>query len=262
MPKRNSIEDTVQLDQEEIYDALQQDNHDKTPRNKKFIIIVGVSILVFFVLAIGLIKLFHKSDDTTTTPQVSEPSSDTQSTTLDTLQLEKVNEVIVETLDTAYGTDGYTHPTDDQYQISGSANDLHVKVNITVKKDSTSYTVPCQFQLKWSDTDETFDVVTFTKEDTHVSATATSTPSQDEQVKGEEVKSYDVSVQNAITVTITSKSEGEVTAVATDSNGKQTVLASVSNDTVTKTVNLEPGDYTIALYTENGTDYHWSYSLE
>lgn len=257
---RNDLEDTVELNQEEMDDALHQDRNSNSS-NKKFMILVGLAILLFFMVALCLILLFSGSDDNTTTPQATPtPTTEAQTSTLSSFEMEKMNAVIIDTLDQEYGSDGYTHPTDDDYTISGTKDNLTVTCRVMVGKEDAMYEVPLTFHLKWSTTNETFDVDSFVNEDTH-QQTQTQNPSTNEAISGEEVSSFDVTVQNSITVTITSQSEGKVSAVAIASDGTQTVIATATNETVTQTKELETGEYTIALYAENGTGYSWSYSL-
>lgn len=65
-----------------------------------------------------------------------------------------------------------------------------------------------------------------------------------------------------MTVTITSKGSGTVRAVAVASDGKETEIASITDGTTTKTVDLEAGDYELALYADEGTGYSWSYTIQ
>ena len=129
--------------------------------------------------------------------------------------------------------------------------------------------VPCKFNLSYNEEDQTYKVVDYTIDDSKAEVSNFKPNTSEEEAKkqaiastGTKVSSYDISVSNSVTVTITSKGSGTVRAVAVASDGNETEIASVTDGTETKTVDLEAGDYELALYADEGTGYSWSYTIQ
>ncbi len=272
MAYKKDLEDTQDIDLEE-YD----DDDDYEEDNHKLPIIIGIIILVIFLLLIGMFLLFKNlgSDsseaESTPTPSASaeaSATSESSSTTLDYYYLQSANTAIIAQLDNDYDS-AYTKPNIDQFKVTGTQASPTIKFNLTIGSTSqTNYVVPAEFHLTWDESNSKYNITTYSIDDKEAKASGWD-PSSSETAKkesqttttGSQVSSFDVTVSSSVTVSVTSKSDGKVTAYAIASDGTMTELATAQNGQVSQTVNLSPGSYTLALYAEDGTGYSWSYNI-
>lgn len=270
MPFKKDLEDTQDIDLEELED----DDDDYEEENHKLPIIIGIIILVIFLLLIGMFLLFKNlgSDqseaETTPTPSASaEATATSESTVLDYYYLQSANTAIIAQLDNDYNT-GYTKPSIDQFNVTGSQANPTITFNLTIGSASqTNYIVPAEFHLTWDSSNSKYNITTYSIDDKEAKASdwdpssSETAKKENQQTTGTQVSSFDVSVSSSVTVSVTSKSDGKVTAYAIAEDGTKTELATAANSTVTQTVSLDAGNYTLALYAEEGTGYSWSYNI-
>ena len=200
-----------------------------------------------------------------------ETSSPSESGGLDYYYMQQARTAIIAKLNDEFGTD-YTKPSAEQYRVvdGGYLNpviEFDVTVGDAFKKN---YVMPAHFELKWDSEEGCYLVsVCSIDEEEAVKSGFKSHSSKKEAKKqaekvstgGKEVSNFTVEVTNSVTVTITSKGEGDVTAYAESEDGTRTELATANNTTVTKTVDLESGRYRLVLYAADGTGYSWNYEL-
>lgn len=290
----NDPENTQQLSQREIDEALQkydEDDNDYDGLSRKAVgAIVAVIVILVIILAtvfMMMLNSFMKDDRATDTSsdvnEVETNNKDTDvSTSVTPYQLQMINTQIVNTLNDEYGFDGYTKPSTEEYKLSGSATDLKVNFDVTVgNMNETKYVVPAKFNFTWDETTQGYKISTYTlDEDTavksdfkdHKSNASSSDKNTNKTEKddkksaesvdtaGEEISSFDVDVRNGVTVDLSCAS-GTVTVYAIASDGTTTEVASASGSSVNKTVDLESGSYKLALYSQNASGYSWSYQL-
>ncbi len=270
MPYKNDLEDTQNINVEEY-----EDDDDYEEDDHKLPIIIGIIIFVIFLLLIGMFLLFKNlgsdTSDAETTPtattEATASSESTSSNTLDYYYLQSANTAIIAQLDNDYNT-GYTKPNIDQFKVSGSQTNPTITFDLTIGSSSqTNYIVPAEFHLSWDSTNNKYNITTYSIDDKEAKATEWD-PSSNESAKkenqtttGSQVSSFEVSISTSVTVSVTSKSSGKVTAYAIGEDGSMTELATASNNTVSQTVSLDAGNYTLALYAEEGTGYSWSYNI-
>ena len=239
--------------------------------------IIGIIVLVVFVIIICLITMFKscssvKQGDSESAVTAT-PTAETEEAkdTLDFYYMQAANTAIVTRLNEDYGTD-YTKPSTDQYEISGSQDSPVINFNLTVGDAyKKNYIMPAEFHLNWNSSESQYEITSYTIDETEAKESGWKSNSskkeakqQAKEVSSEDskmVSSFDVTVRNSVTVTISSNGNGKVTAYAISKDGTKTEIASTSSGEVTKTVKLEAGDYTLALYSEDGAVYSWNYSL-
>lgn len=251
--------------------------------DKTIKIIIGTIILVVFVLiAIVTANIMNSTNTEETPSNTSTPATETtatsetqsgstSSTTLDYYYEQAVRTAITNKLDDLYDTDGYTKPSSEQFIINGSQNKLTVSFTLTVGDSySKNYTMPAEFQLEWNGDENKYDVVSYTIDDSeaiksgfkaHTSKKQAEKKTQSASTEGSEVSNFEVTVRNSVTVTITCKGSGTVTAYAIAEDGTTTELASTSGGTTTKTVKLDSGKYKLVLYATENAGYSWNYTL-
>lgn len=275
MTSKKNLEDTQDIDLEEYDDEdddYEEDNH-------KLPIIIGIIILVIFLLLIGMFLLFKNiGSDSSEAEAIPTPSASAEatataesaSTTLDYYYLQSANTAIIAQLDNDYNS-AYTKPNIDQFKVTGTQASPTIKFDLTIGSTSqTNYIVPAEFHLTWDESNSKYNITTYSIDDKEAKASGWD-PSSAETAKkenqatttttGSQVSSFDVTVSSSVTVSVTSKSDGKVTAYAIASDGTMTELASAQNGQVSQTVNLDSGNYTLALYAEDGTGYSWSYNI-
>lgn len=270
MAFKKDLEDTQDIDLEEYDDEdddYEEDNH-------KLPIIIGIIILVIFLLLIGMFLLFKNlgsdSSDAEATPTPSTQATATtesSSTTLDYYYLQSANTAIIAQLDNDYSS-GYTKPNIDQFKVTGSQTNPTITFDLTIGSSSqTNYIVPAEFHLSWDSSNSKYNITTYSIDDKEAKASgwdpssAETAKKENQTTTGSQVSSFDVSVSSSVTVSVTSKSDGKVTAYAIAEDGTMTELATAQNNQVSQTVSLDPGNYTLALYAEEGTGYSWSYNI-
>lgn len=292
----NDPENTQQLSQREIDEALQkydEDDNDYDGLSRKAVgAIVAVIVILVIILATVFMMMLNSivTDGRTTdaSSDVNEVETDNKATDVSTsvtpYQLQMINTQIVNTLNDEYGFDGYTKPSTEDYKLSGSATDLKVNFDVTVgNMNESNFEVPAEFNFAWDETTQGYKINTYTlDEDTAVksdfkahksntgnsSQNTTKSDSDKENKKntesvdtaGEEISSFDVDVRNGVTVDLSCAS-GTVTVYAIASDGTTTEVASASGNSINKTVDLESGSYKLALYSQNASGYSWSYQL-
>lgn len=272
MAYKKDLEDTQDIDLEEYEDEdddYEEDNH-------KLPIIIGIIILVIFLLLIGMFLLFKNlgtdssESESTPTPSASAEASATaesSTTTLDYYYLQSANTAIIAQLDNDYSS-GYTKPNIDQFKVTGSQTNPTITFDLTIGSTSqTNYIVPAEFHLSWDSSNNKYNITTYSINDKEAkasdwdSSSAETAKKENQTTTGSQVSSFDVSVSSSVTVSVTSKSDGKVTAYAIAEDGTMTELATAQNNQVSQTVSLDPGSYTLALYAEEGTGYSWSYNI-
>lgn len=249
------------------------------------IMIISLIAIVLILIAIVTVNLVNpntkdatsKMDAITTSVPDASATTETEekdsSTELDYYYKQSVLTTIVNQLNAYYGTDGYTKPTSDQLTINGSQQSLTVSFNLTVGDAyGKNYVMPAEFELVWNNEDSCYDVASHTIDDSEAVKSGfkahTSKKKAEKAIKevankkGSEVSNFEVTVRNSVTVTITGKGSGTVTAYAISEDGTTTELASVNSGTTTKTVKLESGQYKLVLYATENAGYSWNYSLD
>ena len=270
----NSLDDkTEQLDLDEINEELNKD----TEKKKKVIIgiIIGCGIIFILVLALLLTSLFSSKKSTNDQAEATPtPTSETENTdVLGYYAMQQANTAILSKLDEIYGTDGYIKPDTSEYKVSGSETQATIKFTLEVNKDNSTYATPATFQLKWNANDETFDVDDYKIDDEKAKKTDFVEKNNDSNKQKDAdntdgttpneadlAKTYSISVNNSVTVTLTSSSDATVSVYAVASDGTSTEIAEATNETVNKTVELPAGNYELQLYAPGGSGYNWSYS--
>lgn len=261
-------------------DELDEDVEDVKLDKSLKIIIGTVIIAVIVMIAIVTVNITNSnvSDNSnaeqtpiTTAEPVSTTETESTSTTLDYFYEQAVRTTITNKLDELYDSDGYTKPSTDQISISGNQNKLTASFTLTVGDSySKNYTMPAEFQLEWNEEDDKYDVTSYTIDDSeavksgfkaHTSKKQAEKTAKSATTEGSEVSNFEVTVRNSVTVTITGKGSGTVTAYAISEDGTTTELASVSGGTTTKTVDLESGQYKLVLYATEDAGYSWNYTL-
>lgn len=222
---------------------IRNDDEQESFIESKRPMIIGIIILLIFIICIGMIAIFHSiSKDATTDGAIATPTptveTDETNNTLDYYYLQAANTAIVAQLNEDYGTD-YTKPSTDQYEISGSQAKPVIKFDLTVGDAcKKNYIMPAEFDLSWNSNTSSYDVLDYTiNEDEAIASGWKSNSSKKEAkkqtenvaTKGSQVSSFDVAIRNNITVSVTSKGSGTVTAYAIDSDGNKTELASSTN---------------------------------
>lgn len=293
-------EDTVQLDLDEIkkaedsidipdfankyYDERpysknikpQKPDEEDAPDDRKPLIVGIVIFAVFLIISFSVIGCRKaknaKQDKPEATPAVSEveTAEPTHEPTLDYFYTQQANTAIISKLNEEYGTD-YTKPNTSQFKISGSEQSPSINFDLTVGDTfKKNYVMPAHFELAWDEESQKYTITDCSIDETEAVKSGfkshTSKKESKKQAKaisedGKEVSNFNVTVVNSVTVTITSKGSGTVTAYAAAEDGTKTKLASVSDGTTTKTVDLESGNYQLLLYVSDGTGYSWSYEL-
>ena len=242
----------------------------------KMPMVVGVIILVIFLIVICLVMIFNNiSNDFKTEESIATatPTVETEevSNTLDYYYLQCANTTIVSQLNEDYGTD-YTKPSTDQYEISGSQDSPVIKFDLTVGDAyKKNYVMPAEFYLNWNSSESQYEITSYTVDETDAKESGWKSNSSKKEAKkqaeevateGNMVSSFDVTVRNSVTVSITAKGSGTVTAYAVSKeDGTKTTIVTTNGGTATQTVNLNAGDYTLELYAEDGTGYSWNYNL-
>ena len=261
-------------------DELDEDVEDVKLDKSLKIIIGTVIIAVIVMIAIVTVNITNSnvSDNSnaeqtpiTTAEPVSTTEAESTSTTLDYFYEQAVRTAITNKLDELYDSDGYTKPSTEQISISGNQNKLTASFTLTVGDSySKNYTMPAEFQLEWNEEDDKYDVTSYTIDDSeavksgfkaHTSKKQAEKTAKSATTEGSEVSNFEVTVRNSVTVTITGKGSGTVTAYAISEDGTTTELASVSGGTTTKTVDLEAGQYKLVLYATEDAGYSWNYTL-
>lgn len=280
--KDQNLEDTQQLRKDEIEDALEEDTSgsflDRFSDSVSKPMIIGIVILIVFLFILFIVLGMKsctssnktKQDNNTVEVEQNDSSSTDESsdTKLDYFYVQQAATAINSTLTDKYGASGFTKPTTEQYKISGQQSSPTIEFTLTVTENGVTKNVPCKFNLSYNEEDQTYKVVDYTIDDSKAEV-SNFKPNTSEEAKkqaiastGTKVSSYDISVSNSVTVTITSKGSGTVRAVAVASDGNETEIASVTDGTETKTADLEAGDYELALYADEGTGYSWSYTIQ
>ena len=127
-----------------------------------------------------------------------------------------------------------------------------------------------EYGSEWDAEGQTYSITNFTADDSNAETSEFKSHSSKKQAKkqaekstveGKQVSNFTVNITNSVTVNITSKGEGEVSAYAIAEDGTRTLLASVSNGTASETVKLESGAYELVLYAVDGVGYSWNYNL-
>lgn len=249
------------------------------PLKIMIISLIGIVMILIAIVTVDLINtdskdVISKMDTVVTSvPETTtEPEETAPSTKLDYYYEQRVLTAIVNQLNDDYGTSGYTKPTSEQLTIDGSQQSLTVSFNLTVGDAyKKNYVMPAEFKLAWNDDEDCYDVTSYTIDDSeavksgfkaHTSKKeAEKTAKESANTEGSEVSNFEVTVRNSVTVTITGKGSGTVTAYAISEDGTTTELASVSNGTTTKTVSLESGQYKLVLYATENAGYSWNYQL-
>ena len=272
--KDQNLEDTQQLRKDEIEDALEEDTSgsflDRFSDSVSKPMIIGIVILIVFLFILFIVLGMKSCNNTVEVEQNDSSSTDKSSDTkLDYFYVQQAATAINSTLTDKYGASGFTKPTTEQYKISGQQSSPTIEFTLTVTENGVTKNVPCKFNLSYNEEDQTYKVVDYTIDDSKAEVSNFKPNTSEEEAKkqaiastGTKVSSYDISVSNSVTVTITSKGSGTVRAVAVASDGNETEIASVTDGTETKTADLEAGDYELALYADEGTGYSWSYTIQ
>lgn len=281
--KDQNLEDTQQLRKDEIEDALEEDTSesiiDRFSDSVSKPMIIGIIILIIFLFILFIVLSMKsctssnktKEDNNTVEVEQNDSSSNDESsnTKLDYFYVQQAATAINSTLTDKYGTSGFTKPTTEQYKISGQQSSPTIEFTLTVTENGVEKNVTCKFNLSYNEEDQTYKVVDYTIDDSKAEVSNFKPNTSEEEAKkraiastGTKVSSYDISVSNSVTVTITSKGSGTVRAVAVASDGNETEIANITDGTTTKTVDLEAGDYELALYADEGTGYSWSYTIQ
>lgn len=241
---------------------------------------IAIYILIAFVTAIIVIVGFNivSSSNTSTNKETEAVATTTPDATenteveLDYFYKQNALTAINSKLTELYEADGYTKPSSEQITLSGTQNNLVAKFDVTVGTAyKKNYVMPAEFNLTWDDELNSYYVSSYTIDDseavksgfkTHTSKKeAEKTAKESANTEGSEVSNFEVTVRNSVTVTITGKGSGTVTAYAISEDGTTTELASVSGGTTTKTVSLESGQYKLVLYATENAGYSWNYQL-
>ena len=279
---RKAVEKFVESDDDDDLDV------EEVAMDKPLKIMIGAVIsVVLVVIAIVTVNLINtdpsasqNTTDTvaTVTPTVTSETEqeatatpETDSGSLDYYYEQSAISAITNKLDDLYDVDGYTKPSSEQISISGNQNKLTASFTLTVGDSySKNYTMPAEFQLEWNEDDDKYDVTAYTIDDSeavksgfkaHTSKKQAEKTAKSATTEGSEVSNFEVTVRNSVTVTITGKGSGTVTAYAISEDGATTELASVSGGTTTKTVDLEAGQYKLVLYATEDAGYSWNYTL-
>lgn len=240
--------------------------------------IVGLIIFALFLaVSFGIINGKKNSKNPSAQAQTETPSATEEPTAkathepeLEYFYLQQATSAIVNRLTEEYGSD-YTKPTSEQFKISGSEDTPSIDFDLTVGNAfKKNYIIPVHVDLEWDAEGQTYSITNFTADDSNAETSEFKSHSSKKQAKkqaekstveGKQVSNFTVNITNSVTVNITSKGEGEVSAYAIAEDGTRTLLASVSNGTASETVKLESGAYELVLYAVDGVGYSWNYNL-
>lgn len=246
--------------------------------------VIAVILIVIAVVTVNLINTdpseSQNTDDAiaTVTPiatseaeEEATATPETASTSLDYYYAQSAISAVTSKLDDLYDTDGYTKPSAEQIKVTGNKDKLTASFTLTIGDSySKNYTMPAEFQLEWNEDADKYEVTSYTIDDSeavksgfkaHTSKKQAEKTAKSATTEGSEVSNFEVTVRNSVTVTITGKGSGTVTAYAISEDGTTTELASVSGGTTTKTVDLESGQYKLVLYATEDAGYSWNYTL-
>lgn len=254
------------------YDPAPEEKPDRKP------IIVGVAVfLIFLIVSFSIIGYRKAASSKPAEPENTPASTDvataepTHEPELGYFYLQQANTAIINRLNEEYGVN-YTKPTSEQFKISGSEQTPSIDFDLTVGNTfKKNYVVPVHVELAWNNESQTYDISSFTADESnaevsefksHSTKKEAKKQAESSSVEGKQVSNFTVTVNNSVTVNITSKGEGEVSAYATAEDGTRTKLASVSNGSTSKTVKLDSGKYELTLYAVDGVGYSWDYKLQ
>lgn len=253
------------------------DNTEEKETNHKPMIVGFIIFALFLAVSFGIIAGKKSSKNPSEPAQTETPSATEEPTAeathepeLGYFYLQQANSVILSELSEEYGTE-YTKPASEQYKISGTQQKPTIDFEVTVGDPfKKQYVMPAHFELQWNEGEQIYDITNYKIDETeaeksgfksHSSKKEAKKQAEKNAVEGKEVSSFTVNVNNNVTVSITSKGKGEVSAYAISGDGTKTFLASVNNGTATETVELESGTYKLVLYAADGVGYSWNYNL-
>lgn len=281
--EKREVEDTQELSIEEVIKAEKklnvpyqdyEDDDEETLSKPMLVAIVAIISIVGILIIFVCLSIFTTSNtdtNTTTEPIATATTEATEQTTeLDYYYKQAVLTAITTQLDEDYDVDGYTRPSSEQIKITGTQNAPTATFQLTVGDAyKKNYVMPAEFQLEWDDEGK-YEIVSYTVDDSeavksgfkaHTSKKQAEKATANATTEGSEVSNFEVTVRNSVTVTITGKGSGTVTAYAISEEGNTTELASTSGGTVTKTVDLPSGQYKLVLYATEDAGYSWNYQL-
>ena len=261
-------------DHVQTYDQPPEEKPDRKP------IIVGVTVfLVFLIVSFSIIGYRKAASSKPAEPDSTPAPASTDVATaepthkpeLGYFYLQQANTAIINRLNEEYGVN-YTKPASEQFKISGSEQTPSIDFDLTVGNTfKKNYIIPVHVELAWNNESQTYDISSFTADESnaevsefksHSSKKEARKQAESSSAEGKQVSNFTVTVNNSVTVNITSKGEGEVSAYATAEDGTKTLLASVSNGSTSKTVKLDSGKYELTLYAVDGVGYSWDYKLQ
>ena len=270
------VQPEVERKPEPVY-TKPADNTEEKETNHKPMIVGFIIFALFLAVSFGIIAGKKSSKNPSEPAQTETPSATEEPTAeathepeLGYFYLQQANSVIVNRLTEEYGSD-YTKPTSEQFKITGNEQTPSIDFDLTVGNTfKKNYIIPVHVDLEWDAEGQTYNITDFTADDSNAEVSEFKSHSSKKQAKkqaeknaveGKEVSSFTVNVNNNVTVSITSKGKGEVSAYAISGDGTKTFLASVNNGTATETVELESGTYKLVLYAADGVGYSWNYNL-
>ena len=253
------------------------DNTEEKETNRKPMIVGFIIFALFLAVSFGIIAGKKSSKNPSEPAQTETPSATEEPTAeakhepeLEYFYLQQANSVIANRLTEEYGSD-YTKPTSEQFKITGSEQTPSIDFDLTVGNTfKKNYIIPVHVDLEWDAEGQTYNITNFTADDSNAEVSEFKSHSSKKQAKkqaekstveGKQVSNFTVNITNSVTVNITSKGEGEVSAYAIAEDGTRTLLASISNGTASETVELESGAYELVLYAVDGVGYSWNYNL-
>ena len=281
---KRKLDDTEEFSQEDLENIEEEYSSDKSKIVNKIIggiIIVLIFILLFigyFVLKTpGKANISSSSEEKiseTENPETDisdDDSKESNNSILSQYRLQAVHTKIINFLNDKYGANGYTKPSIDQYQISGTENKPIIDFSLNIGgMNEANKTVPCEFVFNWDNSKQVFELEKYTIDEENSEKSDFVSHSDEEDIKnqtentnmiGKKVSNYNIKVNSSVTVNITSTGSGNVTAYAISSDGTTTELGSANNNTISNTVSLPSGDYQLVLYAEDGVGYKWNYHI-